>query len=628
MALLSIPVWTIPPDWSNPVTENLEWLTSIMTSVPGAEQRQKLRNTPRRTFEFTSRPIGRWRTYLDALLTVPNQGNYYLPVWHEASELDTDAAESDGTLSVEGTRLELSNASVVFIQGLLPHQFELAEIVSSTVGDNTVFTLAAPLSGAWPHGTAVYPCVPAQFVQQPTANRLLSNLFETTIKFRTTIPNNWPLLADFGTYNDFPVFLLPIDYGEAQSAGYDRLTAMLDNDAGIVAQLDLGGIPFQKFGSTTFFSGRAPNDSLRSLLYTLQGKLTAAWFVNPAEDFELTQHITTGDVSMTVARSGFSDLGGPVPNRQDLFILMRDGTNYIQRITGSVILDDNNERLTVATPFSADIDPKDVEYISFMAFGRLDQDSIDLVHQTDSDGVCGVSLAIKSIPDLRSATDWTPPPLPRTSFGACGNNGLWLNAYAPGLGWSGWIGSAPGDPSIGENPLDLTGFFNWEGSPAPAFPAVSVNTGSDMAGSGIRFNFGRTPFLGTMPFAAAPYGADVTLSPTDKAGSINLTGDNLEMWVGAGNVRNFIRATAPTSSRLGLRYYEMIFENVAFISAFFGFMVGDAPLNLATGDVTDPTYIMAGAPTSHPGFFMPGFNQSTSPVPAGAAIAFAIFTKG
>jgi len=44
--------WSFMPDWSEDVTENLEWLTRVHQSVTAAEQRIARRLSPRRTFEF------------------------------------------------------------------------------------------------------------------------------------------------------------------------------------------------------------------------------------------------------------------------------------------------------------------------------------------------------------------------------------------------------------------------------------------------------------------------------------------------------------------------------------------------------------------------------------------------
>ncbi|RUF67839.1 hypothetical protein IPC1105_33025, partial [Pseudomonas aeruginosa] len=46
-----ITAWSFAPDWADGVQESLEWLTELLTSTSGLEQRRSLRLSPRRSFE-------------------------------------------------------------------------------------------------------------------------------------------------------------------------------------------------------------------------------------------------------------------------------------------------------------------------------------------------------------------------------------------------------------------------------------------------------------------------------------------------------------------------------------------------------------------------------------------------
>ena len=49
---MALPLWTFPPNWNSPIKETLEWLTDVLQSPSGAEQRRALRLAPRRSFTF------------------------------------------------------------------------------------------------------------------------------------------------------------------------------------------------------------------------------------------------------------------------------------------------------------------------------------------------------------------------------------------------------------------------------------------------------------------------------------------------------------------------------------------------------------------------------------------------
>ena len=413
MTIEVLPVWTIPPDWSDPVTESLEWLTGILASVTGVEQRQALRLSPRRSLEFTVRPTGSWRTWYDALLSVPSQRRYWVPVWHEVGRLKGLAAAGMTSLTVSGARAELAGAEVLYLQGSQPWQYELAEVASSVVGADTVFHLVAGLATAWPRGTRVFPAATAMVGEQPAYNRLADRTLASSVRFDLTQVNDWVPASGLPDYRGFPVVDLPTNEGDAQSGGYERIVADLDSQTGVRERADLGAAPFQKFGASNFFRGRVNSDSFRALLYMLRGRLAAVWVVYPMADFRLVLPAALAAASITVERGGYTDLGTPVAGRQDIRILLRDGSAYHHRITGSAIIGDGaTESLSLNPVLSSALTPASVLRISFMGLGRLDQDRVELTHRTDTDGVCGVSLAVKAVPDLRVAVDWEPPALP------------------------------------------------------------------------------------------------------------------------------------------------------------------------------------------------------------------------
>nr|WP_253767514.1 hypothetical protein [Pseudomonas aeruginosa] len=63
-----ITAWPFAPDWADGVQESLEWLTELLTSTSGVEQRRSLRLSPRRSFEAEFYAEGRERVLLDLSL--------------------------------------------------------------------------------------------------------------------------------------------------------------------------------------------------------------------------------------------------------------------------------------------------------------------------------------------------------------------------------------------------------------------------------------------------------------------------------------------------------------------------------------------------------------------------------
>jgi hypothetical protein len=90
MAIENLPVWSFEPNWSSTVTETLEWLTDVMTSPSGSEQRRTLRYLPRRFYEFTTMLVDAERRFFDNLLIRSGSARWYMPLWQDTNVITAD----------------------------------------------------------------------------------------------------------------------------------------------------------------------------------------------------------------------------------------------------------------------------------------------------------------------------------------------------------------------------------------------------------------------------------------------------------------------------------------------------------------------------------------------------------
>lgn len=623
MTLLTIPVWTVPPDWADVVTETLEWKTGVFTSIVGAEQRQSTRLSPRRTLEFTVRSTGFWRQYFDALMTTQYQEKFYLPLWHDRGKLAFDHPSGLTTINVADVRDELSQATVLFVQGGQPYLYELAEVASvSVVGGNTQFVLAAPLDSAWKAGTPVFAVVPAMLTAQPQITRLSDDAAQGVVNFTVLQKNDWGYTETLPTYRSYPVVDLGTNEGESQTGSYFRLVSQLDNVAGIPVLKDFGQNAFQGFNSTNFVTGLTSTNALRTLLYQLRGMRNAAWFPLPTNDFTLVQTIEPTDTFIVTARNGFTDLGGPTTGRQDIRIRLHDGTILYRRIVSSSVRFDNiSEALTLDTPLGAEVRPESVARISFMGLGRLDQDLITLTHTTDTEGVCDYALAFKLVPDTRVGADWFPPPFPLDLIGECGpsvDGTFWVRVNnGP------WNANPLANPSIGVGGLDVSSISN-----KALFPLLGFNTGFYVGSphEGATANFGASPFTEVVPYRAAAWGVACTWNGADLY-QVNLSNGNLTGQLGGEITGAFVRATESSNTQFGFRYYEVKLDRPAQ-DTFVGFATKEFLLSqpLFGSDSSGSVWIRNGGQVFLNGGPVTGLNLGGAG--AGDTIGVLIYTVG
>lgn len=180
MAIETHPVWPFEPNWTSSVGETLEWLTDVLASPKGAEQRRTMRYFPRRTIDFTIATEGPERALLDNLLMSYGARNWYLPLWHDVT-ISTAASVSNTIACVPSPNIKVG--TVVFIAGETPFDYQVAEV--SAVGASTL-TFTAPLDATVPSGSRIHPMTVARLVEQPRSTVMSDSLSTAEPQFVIT----------------------------------------------------------------------------------------------------------------------------------------------------------------------------------------------------------------------------------------------------------------------------------------------------------------------------------------------------------------------------------------------------------------------------------------------------------
>jgi hypothetical protein len=397
MAIESLGVLTIPPDWQSNVTETLEWMTSVTESPLAVEQRMGLRVSPRKSIEMSHTLFGPKRTFFDLLVTVAGGSPFYLPLFYDLNRIDTAVASGETSISVDTTYSELKDCRIAMLIGSDVFNYELVEILS--VLDDTLF-VADPLANDWPAGTFLYPVKKVKVDSQPSGQRYADRAYKSRARFISLEPNKTVATVTLGTFMDNYVLEEEPNEVEPLSFQYDRKMFMLDEKVGLQEISDVA--PFHNQNYSWFAKGRQASWRLRGLFYTLQGRRRPIWIPSYFSDFDLVGDTAAAGTVLNVKRCGYTDTGGPFANREFILIHMRDGTRIYRKITGAAIVgaEGLTENLSLDAAPGVDLTPDNVLRISFLFFCRLDQDSVEFVHHTDTKGVTTANSIFRGDPGI------------------------------------------------------------------------------------------------------------------------------------------------------------------------------------------------------------------------------------
>lgn len=464
---MSIILWPFRPDWAGGVLERLEWLTDLMASTKGAEQRRPQRLTPRRTFEATFLPHGRQRTLFDLYVSAKGNDDWYIPLWFDVDTLRRGIGEEETALDVPYEDREFTKGGLAVLRPPTSadhdyHTFthEIVKIVKSA---NKRLIVLRGQAGtevrAWPPGTEMYPIRKARFAEQPQTDVVTASIVSTNFKFAVTEPNEYMPLKQTSGYDyaygqaygrklslirhtpalnlgmvetpsfmpdfeGFKVMNSEPDFNQDLGTSYDRLINTLDNRNGIPLSYDSLGYTTPGQKHTWFLKGRAEQGAYRTMLYFLRGRVRPVWVPTFADDVQLIAPALAGTNWIDIAAIDYTKLSSTLVNRQVLAIQKNDGTWLFKRIihTGeSLDPEVKSERFELHEDFEEDLKPEDIYKISFMAVARLDQDAIEINHETDNMGLAKSKTVFRVQPELRQYQPWAAswPPTWRACERAC-----------------------------------------------------------------------------------------------------------------------------------------------------------------------------------------------------------------
>ncbi|MDR1890111.1 MAG: hypothetical protein LBQ81_12165 [Zoogloeaceae bacterium] len=389
--------WVFPPNWATPVEERLEWLTDVLTSRSGAEQRRALRIAPRRFFEAEFIAAGDARRLLDLMLLDWSGNEWSLPIWPDIQFLPTPLPAGE-------TFIPAATAHRDFVAGGMALLIAADDILAQTEACEIVsvepdgLTLKRATGEHWPAGTRLYPARVARLSALPELTRKTDQAVVFSAAFSVTEPCDWAADAGIETYRGYPVLTLAPNEREDLQTTVSRLLTVLESPFGRVTVTDSAKIGFPGQSHRWLLSGQAEADAFRRLAYFLRGRQQAVWLPTFADDLALAAPSSL--YALTVKRCGYARYGVGRLGRQDIRIRLADGQVFYRRVTAAdESQTDGTENLALDPPLPRALLPEEIERIDYLALMRGSDDTVTLRHLTDSEGVAESEIVFRGVKD-------------------------------------------------------------------------------------------------------------------------------------------------------------------------------------------------------------------------------------
>ena len=364
-------LWKPPANWSKPIIERLEWRTDVLLAYDGSEQRIALRQNPRRYFEFGFLvPTLLERQKLEAAISANGSQSWDLPLWTDSTPCTSAVSNGDVVVYADTVGRDF----VAGGKALLLATNGNTLIINISTFTATQLNLSSAVVGAWSIETAVIPLRTAYLEQSQQISRFTGSAIYGVVRFLCDDISEWPTATET-EYRDYPVLTTPSNWSQDLTLDYQRKMQMIDFGVGGIYRDDESSLPVFIQSHHFVLDSRQKITDFRKFLYSRRGRLNALWIPTFMPDLTF---VALSSVYLDVVNIDYTTLYNQSINRRDIRIELTNGNIYYRRIVASTVISGTVERLTLDSVLGVSLTAADVEKISFMMFGRLDTDAIEL----------------------------------------------------------------------------------------------------------------------------------------------------------------------------------------------------------------------------------------------------------
>lgn len=383
-------LWPLLPNWKNSVLEALEFKTELLRALTGVAQIRRLRDVPRRTFEFSILGHHKAKRLYDNMLADKGGSRWQLPIWHDVQRLDATLASGSLVIPCITDGVDFGSRAVLY-RGL--NDFEIVEIDSIDPGQ---LNLTSATVAEWPARTKLYPLRAAFLNPVTLGSERTSTVHTGTVSFEIDEACDWTAVAPATTYKTLPVWDIKPDRSGDRETGFSRDITLVDNGIGKPVRFDLPDTFFVSASTRWLAKGRSEHADLRSLLYYLAGRAGVLWVPSWTADVKPIAGVTAAQTTLDIEWSGYTLFGRQQANRRDLRIPLANGSVLYRRIIGSV---DHGgyETLTLDSALGVAVSLASFGTISFMSLAQAASDRTEIEHLTSAAGVSAVTMAFQGV---------------------------------------------------------------------------------------------------------------------------------------------------------------------------------------------------------------------------------------
>lgn len=369
-------LWFFDPE--RPIEERLAFLTQIIPSRTGLEQRIRQRGYPRQSFRISYRLEGRDRRKAVLRLMDWQGRSFGIPLREQGVQLTADASATD-TVSVYTTEYSDFREGGLAVVFLDQDTFDVLEIDTITA---TTIQFTSNLQNSYLAGHLVMPVRTAELPTTVSGQRYAVNVEDLTLLW-TVLDNevNLASVAGFSSYDGKVLFDDPnIVIGDTKPEEFRFRVYDTDAETGLTERQIIWDQNKRIHQKAFVAITREAAWKLRQVLFAIRGRQVSFYIPTFADDLLVTANLTASANKMDVEHVGYVRFAQDRLPKNVIRVTFTDGTTLERVVLSSVEVDSDTERLSLDDVWPSTKTPEEVERVEFYELVRFDTDEFVLLH--------------------------------------------------------------------------------------------------------------------------------------------------------------------------------------------------------------------------------------------------------
>lgn len=377
-------------DWSTQPEMSIQYLTEVIESFDGTEQRIALRDTPRSSLSYMYSMTDKQQYQFDNKLST-SSGSMLVPLWPLQCRLSRGILPGDTRIDLIEVSAHLASSETILVS-----EYDRHEILSVESVAGLAVTLKSMAKNDFSESAIVVPLRIAYPSDESNSTSLLRGFDQHSITYdldETQIQKPAPV-NDFERLNSRPVFPFRPDRSKDITTQYNRRREILDPLIGARSIYDRAKGAVKILGQTFTFFSEQERQRFEDFAEIMNGSQGEFYIEGPGQAFELSEDIVVPTYKFKIKSSGYSNFSNSRSLATNIAIKLYNGTTIYKTILSATGNPDGTETITTKESTN-NLKISDIETIVPLYLARFDSDEFRYIFDTSE-----VSTITKNIRQL------------------------------------------------------------------------------------------------------------------------------------------------------------------------------------------------------------------------------------